>query len=367
MLGNRLGWTISAAIVVAVTLMLVMLNILAGRKYTADQQKKREEQQVQNVAAKYMTNVGKFATEWKVQLATNPRELAKAWMTREGSPIEKYQEALAAYNQRPETFDFKPSDLAKMPPTYRDQINRAMKPLIEASRLTGSGVLRNRWQELVGYDVASDTVACDLTALRAMRRLGHVATTLAMADYYSPISPTATDAKALVWELHQARFTLGMKMLEERICAREAIAGLQLLSVALTMSEHAPDAVTGLAFARFESDRKDYANTELRNIWAAGMWTIDPNVYDMIALATRCQDTMWRVEAILTLGRAKYRCKPDETNAMQKQGMEEAARTIKSLLADSDPHVRAAAEKADKLSIEEFRKMDFETFNPFEF
>ena len=50
---------------------------------------------------------------------------------------------------------------------------------------------------------------------------------------------------------------------------------------------------------------------------------------------------------------------------MAEQSKEQAAATIQQFLSSDDPHIRDAAQKADKLTIEDFRRMNFG--NPYDF
>jgi hypothetical protein len=237
-----------------------------------------------------------------------------------------------------------------------------MALLIEASKLTGGKVLDDRDKQLIGYDVASDTVGCDFAALKALRRLGEVASTRAWYFYNRSADPDRTKRAA---ELYQARFALGLKLYEERICFREMLAGLQLMAIAPEMGSIALDPAQKALLAQFEQDRLKFVNSTVRKIWGGAMCTLDPNVYDMIALASDCGEPMWRVEAILTLGRAKYRCDPARNQAMLDQSKQQAAEAIKRFIGSEDAYIREAADKAEKLTIEEFRRITFA--NPYDF
>lgn len=365
MFGNRLGWGISALIVIVVAMMLGVLDWYARHVRQAAQTKKDTEQKVENVEAKYKTSIGWNARDWSAKLAIDPRQVASAWMTQEGEAMPLYKQALAVYKERPLTFEnFKSDQVGSLPTVYREQIDRAMKLLIEASKLKGGGIFRDETAKLIGYDIASDEVACDLAALKAMRDLGTVAGNYAW--FYRHRS-TEADRYQRADELQKASFSLGLKLYEERIGCRELIAGMGLMAVAEDMARQTEDPAQKELLTKFAKARLEYAQTDLPKLWAGAMWTLDPNVYDMMALARDCRETMWRVEAILTLGRAKFRCDPAKTNAMHEQAKRQAVQAIKFYLDDSNPSIREAARKADLLTIVDWQKMNLESGNPFDF
>lgn len=77
---------------------------------------------------------------------------------------------------------------------------------------------------------------------------------------------------------------------------------------------------------------------------------MDPYPGDMFALADRASEVMWRVEAILALGRLKY--------SAERYGDQQGALAVVAGLSGSgDPRIRAAAIAARDLTVEQFRKL----------
>jgi hypothetical protein len=81
--------------------------------------------------------------------------------------------------------------------------------------------------------------------------------------------------------------------------------------------------------------------------------SIDPGVIarhtgDVFYIAEHAADRMWRVEAILKLGRLRF-------YAARIADQQAAERLLRRLSKDADPVIRAAAESARSLTIEGYR------------
>ena len=87
--------------------------------------------------------------------------------------------------------------------------------------------------------------------------------------------------------------------------------------------------------------------------------SIDQNVIrqhtgDIFEIANRSQERMWRVEAILKLGRMKFDVGGNRGRFGDQAG---AKRYLKSRVSDPDPFIKTAAKAAKDLTIEQYRSM----------
>jgi hypothetical protein len=71
---------------------------------------------------------------------------------------------------------------------------------------------------------------------------------------------------------------------------------------------------------------------------------------DVFHIARSAKDRMWRVEAILKLGRMRY-------NAARLADQQAATRALEELSDDADPVIRAAANAARNLTVQEYRML----------
>jgi hypothetical protein len=124
---------------------------------------------------------------------------------------------------------------------------------------------------------------------------------------------------------------------------------LSLLGVAGKLAE-----VTGdKRFADFNTARLKYNSDEIVPMWTI-IGAIDPKRIaehsgDVFAIAKDSQERMWRVEAILQLGRLRY-------NAASGADQRAANRMLKKMAEnETDPIIRAAAKAAAELTIEKYR------------
>ena len=148
---------------------------------------------------------------------------------------------------------------------------------------------------------------------------------------------------------YEAAFALGARLYEERLVLDELLVGLELMSAAArAMGEANAQA------PRFLSAYQEYDRARLQPLRRA-IGSIDPGVIathtgDVFHLARSAKDRVWRVEAILKLGRLRY-------NAARLADQQAATRALDQLIGDADPVIRAAANAARNLSIEQYRML----------
>jgi hypothetical protein len=78
--------------------------------------------------------------------------------------------------------------------------------------------------------------------------------------------------------------------------------------------------------------------------------TLEQYAGDVFYFARHAPERMWRVEAIMKIGRYRY-------NAGRVGDQRSAIKVLKELSNDPDPVVRAAANEAQELTIEQYRML----------
>ena len=355
MVGNRLGWLISAAMVVVVVVGLTTLGIVVGRSRERQTEKKQERQQ--NAQFDTMTIIGQRARAWKLQPAIPPRAIAQAWMTESGDPAPLYRQAIKEYNAAPRFFEnYKATATDDLPFTQREQIDRVMNLLIKASRLSGRGVIPDEADKLISYDP-------DISSLKALRTMGEV------AAGYAWFWKNKKNDPAKAWELYQARFSLGTHLFEERITAKELVLAHQMLAIGRTMQADARSEEQKQKLDEFNRKWAEFWELDVMRIYPGALYRNDLNVYDMVALATQGTEMLWRVEATLALGRCRHSCQDYKTQQIYDNARHDADKTIQALINSGDPYIKLAAQAASKLTVEEWRKMAGAVYgigNPFD-
>lgn len=221
----------------------------------------------------------------------------------------------------------------------------ALDKLLAARNARGDALFADHLSEIIVYG--------DPTALQAITQLGQAC--LKAGALYEKREP---DRAARYYE---AAFALGRRMVRERLTWREYHSGVTLMSTAgaaraaqlARKPETAPQSATIQAF--LDAQRVQYESNQ--NIFAA-LYThnetkIATHAGDVFAFATDSQETMWRVEATLKLGRMRF----NPGNPPLTGNQRHAARLLRDLLQSTDPVIRGAAEEASQLTIEQFRTL----------
>jgi hypothetical protein len=152
----------------------------------------------------------------------------------------------------------------------------------------------------------------------------------------------------------EAAFALGRDLYGERVIFDECQKGLQLMADSTTsQSRTLPrDSVQWASLDRFQSQLDDYESHRIQPIWqvisSVDQQTIDVSAGDVLAFAQRSAEPMWRVEATLQLGRYRF-------NAGTLGDQVGAARALRTLAADANPAVAAAARAGLALDIQTYR------------
>jgi hypothetical protein len=323
MWGNRLGWSISAAIAIVV---IGMITFYAR-------------------GASKISDATPFGVETAGQSLTLNAS-AQAVIGGEPSACDAagpYGEALAIYRRNQKTYDdiaggsTRVADLTKLP---------ALMKLAEGTHCQQMTLFTADPSLVVRYGESPD--------LEALLALGKAAVRAGLI-YRSE----KKNFEAM--KCYEAAFALGAKLYDERMTYREMMAGQELLG-------EAGVGISKLAFDTGKTDRTEAAqklDTARRNMFtqqvqptAQKLISIDPQKVahyagDAFYLAENAKDRMWRVEAVFALGRMRYFVGENGRIGDQRG----AARKLRVLLNDKDPVIRAAAKAALDLTPEQMRML----------
>jgi hypothetical protein len=252
-----------------------------------------------------------------------------------------------------------PRDACDAGPLYRQAIERVLSDRDAYEGFAVNGRDSQEASQLAALELLSRASACSRMALftsapaevvnygpkpalQALRLAGSCAIRLGLL-----LAREAKPEEAMEW--YQAAFALGARLYEERLVLDELLAGLELMSAAArAMGEKNAQAQS------FLNGYQEFDRARLQPLRRA-IGSIDPGVIathsgDVFYIARNATERMWRVEAILKLGRLRY-------NAARVADQQAATRALEQLSDDRDPIVRAAANAARNLSIEQYRML----------
>lgn len=158
---------------------------------------------------------------------------------------------------------------------------------------------------------------------------------------------------------YRAGFMLGLHLSRERLTYGQLQLGLQLLGKTAPMLArlHAErgEAEKASAFSDFDARRLAFAAALLPT--ARIVRSIDENIVgrhtgDVFELAKRSKERMWRVEAMIALGRVRFFGGAGGTARNQRAAMQLLREAAAS---EPDPVVKAAAAAARDLTVEQHR------------
>jgi hypothetical protein len=224
----------------------------------------------------------------------------------------------------------------------------AVEVLVGASELAQSGVFTSHAQEIVNYDHAKES-------LEKFRALGRV-----MVDRLALLYTRDPSKRDLAQKYARAGAILGDALTRERLTYDEFAVGQELLGksafVLARIADERKDSATAEAWRDYEKHRQQFVREQI-DPTLAFVRSIDANVVgtrtgDVFELAKRSNERMWRVEAILALGRVRFFVGSSESAADQRA----ALAVVREIAAnDPDPIVKLAAEQARDLTLERYR------------
>jgi hypothetical protein len=323
MWGNRLGWGISAAIAIVVVGSLTFLVRAASRISDA-------------------TDFGRDAAGNSVAISV-PAQQVVGGTPQTCDAAQPYSEALALYRREPTLYDdiaggtSRATDASKLP---------AVQRLIEGTHCSSMTLFSADPAQVVRYGDAPD--------LEALRSLGRAAVRVGLVHQQAKRNPAAI-------KCYEAAFALGSKLYDERLTYREMMIGNELMGesgVGLSrLAFNMGDTSRSEAAQKFELARRAAFTSNALPI-ATKLISIDPNIVaahagDMFYLAEHATERVWRVEAIMGLGRMRFFVGTDGRIGDQRG----ATRALKRIADEKDPVIRAAAKAALELTREQMRTL----------
>ena len=252
-----------------------------------------------------------------------------------------------------------PSDSCDAGPIYRRVIEEVLARLDDYERFAAEGRASDEADRLSALELLTTATGCSQMSLftrapgevinygskpelQAIRLAGKCANKLGLLLRHENRPDEAA-------KYHDAAFALGARLYEERLVLDELLAGLELMSESARATPQRSEAARNFVAAYQEYDR-----TRVQPLRRA-IGSIDPAVIerhsgDVFHAARHAKERMWRVEAILKLGRLRY-------NAARVADQQGANRLLERLGDDPDPVIRAAAHAAKNLSIERYRML----------
>ena len=251
----------------------------------------------------------------------------------EDDPAEKYSAASAKYEDDPQPVDDYSAKPEGPPP-------QAMQLVLDAAGMGAMNLFLKNPGDVIDYQT-------DHPSLDDLSRIGQE---MQAAALRMDRAGRKDDARKFLL----ATYALGSKLMEERVDYDEYSHGLGLMDGALTGLAEV-EAANSTA-ARDDADQEsalvafDQQNVEpiYEMLSSADPVKIAANAGDVFRFAMKSRERLFRVEAILKLGRYRF-------NAARSADQLAAGRFLRVLAGDSDPAVRAAATAAVGLTVEQYR------------
>jgi hypothetical protein len=325
MFGNRQGWIMSALIVLAMGWIIVKLGRVPGIAKPSGE----------------FTNLTA-----PIKLPIGPAEALPNVMTEDRDAGDLYRQAIAAYVKDPKPYD-------KSEPKYYDRRDKlpAIDLLIKASTAKRASIFLPKPETLVNYRYP-------WPELDKLMKLGLISNSIAF-------SAQARNDAETTNKYARACFALGAKLYEERLTHGELDVGLKLMQTAgdtfKTLAKKQGDAATEARWEQFGQQTSSYYMTSIQTLYqkVVSDSSADVGLYagDVFELARHSPDRMWRVESILKVGRYKYKATRigDQIGAKRMLSDYPPRFGYEDLMTHDDPAVRAAAQAAKNLTIEQFR------------
>jgi hypothetical protein len=258
-------------------------------------------------------------------------------MTDSASPAPIYAEAIEHYRANPEAY--------RTPELNDGKVQKGFDALLRARNCRPSTVFAGKLDKLIGYKVGDNDPYEDIEALFAVGKAASIAALRA--------SPSdSADALALA----EAVFSLGVKLFDERLRFREMDAGAELIGDGSYLIGKL-DPARAPAVALVKDGMKKLLSERAFPVWTV-ISSIDPNVVgrtggDIFYLAKHSKERLWRIEAILKLGRLKH----DQGEAGRGADGRAAVIAVRKMANDAslDPALRTAAQRANDLTVEQHR------------
>ena len=316
MFGNALGWAISAVIVGATIWFLTILGAQGDISPPGP--------------------VGENAANWTVRLPVEPGGLAP-FMVEPTEPGPLYKEAIALYEA--DEYELKRSQPKSTQSVGAQRWGKIMELALKAGKSSRPVVFAGNPGDVINYDP-------DRPKLEALRAVGKMTVHIGLLH-------GGEGNKDQKRQYMEAAFALGARLYNERLTFGEYMVATELLGDAgqelANLAMESGQAGRAGALRDFDLKRQESYRKQIRPVQEAVM-VVEPNPGDIFALADKAPEPMWRVEAVLALGRLRYSAE----RFADKQG---ATQVIAILCTAGDPRIRTAAIAARDLTVEQFRKL----------
>lgn len=312
MFGNRLGWGISA----------VMAIIVIGGWLLVENQLR-------------LTDPTNFSSPENLAALSPPLPPEPVVQFNEpGDAGQAYRQAAAVYPDNSDACE----DFAKHPADGAPP--QPIQLVLDAMHQRGVVVLANDPGQLINYTQHNP-------ALEAMEELGHVMDAAGLMFFQQK---KLEDAR----RFYHAVYALGLRLYDERLDYDEYLAGMGLMNEATAgLGECEPaGSAARQQLEQQESAVASFDQDHVRPIYqvlvSGDPAAIAANAGDIFVFATSAKERMFRVEAIMKLGRYRF-------DAARNADQMAVPRYLRKLVNDPDPAVRCAAAAARDLTLEQYR------------
>lgn len=330
MFGNKEGWLMSLAIVALAGLMVWKLDLASAPAIA------RPSGQFKNLRE-------------PIALPIKPEDALAGVMTEERDAGDLYWQAIKLYQESPEPYD-------KTQPRYTQRLDElpAIDLLVKATGAKDATIFLRKPETLVNYRYP-------WPELDALFRLGMIANSIAF-------SFQADGDEEQTKKYAHACFSLGAKLYNERLTHGELDVGIKLMQTAgdtlRTLAKKQGDKAEEQKWQQFGDATSAYYKTKVlelfRVLMSDGLKHIDANAGDVFELARHNEDRMWKVEALLRLGRYKYKAtrQGDQIGARRMLDEDPVKYGYQDWTKSPDPAIRTAATAAKNLTVEEYRQIE---------
>ena len=319
MWGNRLGWIISAAIVMLIAGAFVWASFEAGR--TTPQ-------------SEFSTKTENFDA---LEFPGDPAHLLAIPDMTNGDGGELYWEAIKIVRGNPDLYEGAKAD------PQRVTEYTALRPIIEAARHATADIFRSRPDAVVKFGKRP--------ALDAIEKAGILCRDIGIQ--YARQSNFEEAQRYLT-----ASYVLGLRLFQDRQCHRELDIGMGLMGTSVSnlaaiagaqkneaLQKKLGDFITG--YRAFDQERVKRLERVITSI--------DPKVSrqhvgDVFKLAQESREKVWKLESVLRLGMYRF-------NSPLAGDRRAANRMIREFAKSEDPAIRSAAMAARDLTVEDFRRL----------
>lgn len=318
MWGNKLGWILAGAMVVLMVLTIGVAYVISSKQtsptiFTQDEVMLAE-----------------------LQLPVDPKGLLPE-QTQDGDARDVYWRAIGDYAQNANEYE-------RLATTFDMKTALGMEgvgAMLEAAPYGRATLFDGKAEAAVGYGTRP--------GVGALHKVGGVCARI--GTEYARLK-SFPEAKRYL----NATYVLGYHLYTQRMSRLQLSAGLGLMAHSATVLKQIASAEgnkeEAAKYERFVSGYQQYYKDHIEPMERV-ITSVDPTVQsehvgDVFVIVDKSAERVWRVEGALKLGMYKY-------NTNTAGDRRAAIRKVKSLLADPDPAIAAAALAAKELTLEQYR------------